>query len=365
MSNVAERIAIEVDGLTIEVERLEDGSFRKPDYLAGAEREVVGQRSVSRDYSRNGKKGDMAISDEPVHAADIPITAPATPEAQLWDGWGTALKPAAEFWWLAYKPREGTYANNALTHGVAGLWIDGARVGDGSDIARIDDDGNVYYRQKESLVRPRIKRDDNDVLGKGLGVGTQAEPDGRFPANVVHDGSDEVLSAFPETEPSRRGKPREGKSGDGYGMTRTGAEYDDFGSAARFFYCAKAKRRERWFYCSECDAAFPMSERDQHNGVEAHPTVKPLSLMRYLCRLTRTPTGGVVLDPFAGSGSTLVAAVQTGRDYIGIEQESKWYTVCEARVAKAAAEMGGEIKAKEGAGKKPIGDLPLFSGMED
>ncbi|KKK86469.1 hypothetical protein LCGC14_2762950, partial [marine sediment metagenome] len=137
---------------------------------------------------------------------------------------------------------------------------------------------------------------------------------GRWPANLIHDGSDEVVGLFPQTAPSRIGKPRAGNSGDGWGMTATGAEYADSGSAARFFYCAKANKKER----------------GEGND---HPTVKPLALMRYLCRLV-TPPGGIILDPFMGSGSTLVAAEAEGFRSIGIDLEARYCKIAERRLRK-------------------------------
>jgi site-specific DNA-methyltransferase (adenine-specific) len=135
---------------------------------------------------------------------------------------------------------------------------------------------------------------------------------GRWPANVIHDGSEEVVRLFPQTNPSRQGSPRgSAVPGDGWGMTKTGAEYTDSGSAARFFYCAKASKADR--------------------GENNHPTVKPTDLMRYLCRLV-TPPGGTVLDPFMGSGSTGKAAITEGFQFIGIELNPEYVAIAEARI---------------------------------
>ena len=116
------------------------------------------------------------------------------------------------------------------------------------------------------------------------------------------------------------------------------------GSASRFFYTSKAPNREKWFYCQLCAQAYPNQERDNHGHdipkdqrkhIIAHPTVKPLEILKYLCTLTKTPTGGIVLDPFAGSGTTALACLETGRDFILIEKESDYYEIAKARVEDA------------------------------
>ena len=118
----------------------------------------------------------------------------------------------------------------------------------------------------------------------------------------------------------------------------------DTGSASRFFYTAKAPNRQKWFYCQLCAQAYPNAERDDHGHdidqgqrkhIIAHPTVKPQSILKYLCTLTKTPTGGIVLDPFAGSGTTGLACLETGRDFILIEKEADYYEIAKARVADA------------------------------
>ncbi len=139
-------------------------------------------------------------------------------------------------------------------------------------------------------------------------------PKGRWPANVIHDGSEEVLAAFAVSGKSKStvGKPRQGTNGSGWGMTATGTEHEDSGTAARFFYSAKA------------------SKTDRLNS--KHPTVKPVDLMAYLCRLV-TPPGGLVLDPFAGSGTTAMAALREGFDAILIEKEARFVADIERRLA--------------------------------
>ena len=227
---------------------------------------------------------------------------PATPEAQQWAGWGTALKPALEPITMARKPLDGTVAANVLAHGVGALNIDGCRVGSEGGTCR---DGKADKPNDAGWENMR-----------GHGIATLAA--GRWPANLIHDGSDEVVKLFPDTGKSTGG--RIGKKSMGNVTNVPAGQYEkgdpgfgDTGSAARFFYCAKASKRDR----------------DEAN---IHPTVKPTALMRYLCRLV-TPPGGTVLDPFMGSGSTGKAARQEGFDFIGIEREAEYVEIAKARIA--------------------------------
>ena len=237
-----------------------------------------------------------------------------TPEAQQWQGWGTALKPAHEPIVVARKPLGGTVANNVLTYGTGAINIDGSRVGT---------DGGCAGAGAGAGAR---------VFGNGLN-GTFAKPVeglGRWPANVIHDGSDEVLEGFPDTAPSRQGKPR-GTAKKGLfansEFNKVGTEHNDNGgSAARFFYCAKASKSERNAGLEESNT---------------HPTVKPLALMRYLVRLV-CPPNGVVLDPFLGSGTTAVAATLEGFEWIGCEMTEDYFPIIEARVEWAQNERNTE-----------------------
>lgn len=211
-------------------------------------------------------------------------------DADEWQGWGTALKPAWEPICVARKPLDGTVAANVLEWGTGAINIDGCRVaGTKPDTTR--GAGGQNGRYSPLAAQGRILDD-----GKG-----------RFPANVIHDGSDEVLAAFPNTSsvghtPKARG--RGGVSTNGHGGQEGIVERKhDTGSAARFFYCAKASKADR--------------------AGSKHPTVKPQALMRYLCRLV-TPPGGTVLDIFAGSGSTGQAADAEGFNAILIEREPEY-----------------------------------------
>ena len=269
-----------------------------------------------------------------------------TDAARQWAGWGTALKPAWEPVLVAMKPLDGTFAANALRHGVAGLNIDGSRVGtEGGGTACNNRDGNGNCKGHPTA---------NGSLGGGvMRHGPQGAVSGRWPANVLHDGSAEVLAGFPVTGLSSGGRAGHTAAYQGgfkqeyYGDTKPG--YGDTGSAARFFYCAKSSRAERDAGLEGMTKArqgnrpgspdptgkFPDHDQREKGG-NNHPTVKPLALMRYLARLTKTPTGGVVLDPFAGSGSTGCAAVMEGRGFIGIEIDESYADIARARIAKAA-----------------------------
>jgi len=202
-----------------------------------AEREVVGQKIINGEEGTAGgyKNGIASIQGANISInRSIDITAPATPEAKQWEGWGTALKPALEPITVARKPLIGTVAENVLQHGTGAINVDGGRVGE------------------------------------------------RWPANFIHDGSEEAT--------------------------------DLLGDSARFFYCAKASKADR--------------------GENHHPTVKPTDLMRYLCRLV-TPPSGIVLDPFMGSGSTGKAAMLEGFAFVGIEREAEYIDIAKARIQSA------------------------------
>lgn len=269
-----------------------------------------------------------------------------TDAARRWQGWGTALKPAMEPITVARKPLDGTVAENVLAHGTGALNIDGCRVETNDNL-----NGGAYSGE----ARTRAERTNSDAAPGAVplsrlnrGVGEYTQPAGRWPANLIHDGSDEVLEAFPRagggfgTENRTEGQGRYGKfSGATKGKV---VGYGDEGSAARFFYCAKASRHDRNEGC-EALAEKPLlwSSGEQNPGAfqspntnraaqNHHPTVKPTELMRYLCRLV-TPPGGVVLDPFAGSGSTGKAAVLEGFRFIGIEREAEYVAIARARVA--------------------------------
>jgi site-specific DNA-methyltransferase (adenine-specific) len=238
----------------------------------------------------------------------VTIDPPATPEAQQWAGWGTALKPALEPITMARKPLEGIVAANLLAHGTGGINVDGCRVG--------IDGGTVKGSKPQG--------DGKGIYGTGLHGACKIVQlnAGRWPANLIHDGSDEVVGLFPQNVTGQVGmsKTQGGHrfiEGDTDTVQKFSYGNSDTGSAARFFYTAKASR-------------------DDRSDGNTHPTVKPTDLMRYLCRLV-TPPGGVVLDPFMGSGSTGKAAMLEGFDFIGIEREAAYHAIAESRIGRAAA----------------------------
>jgi site-specific DNA-methyltransferase (adenine-specific) len=227
----------------------------------------------------------------------------------LGDGWGTALKPAHEPIVMARKFIEGTNKNNREKYGTGGINIDGCRIPLAGD------------KKQATAGRRTIKWGVNEggsTYEKGTGaVYTET---GRFPANVMHDGSVEVVSGFPNAKGAvSNGGAKIGETSNGViSPMRRGTlkSYADDGSAARFFYCPKVSK----------------SERGEDN---THPTVKPQELMKYLCRLV-TPKGGTVLDPFMGSGSTGMAAKDEGFEFIGIEKEKEYFKIAESRINATA-----------------------------
>lgn len=245
------------------------------DKRAGAEREVIGA----------GVSGSTAIwADGGMGAFDI--TAPASPLAQQWSGWGTALKPAHEPILLCRKPLEGAVVDNVERWGVGGLNIDGCR---------IETDEYIFTTprtQQSHIYGKYAQQDPMQSTGQEIG---------RWPANILLDDHAAALVDI-----------------------QAGLE------ASRFFYCAKAERGER-------EAGLDGGEQ----RANVHPTVKPLAVMRWLCKLI-TPPGGLILDPFNGSGTTGCAAVQLGFSYLGIEREPEY-----AAIARARIEHWGCIKLSE------------------
>jgi site-specific DNA-methyltransferase (adenine-specific) len=276
------------------------------DKQAGAVREVVGN-TIYANGKAHAPSGIHYSEKKPElqSGADRVITAPATPEARKWDGWGTALKPAHEPICVARKPFKGTVAENVLQHGTGAINVDGCR---------------IETQQSRPLIISK-NGDSKACFGQGLNNSWQDPAGtilGRFPANVIHDGSEEVVGMFPESPGaiadvplnSRKTKDVYGKYDHNSGMPARG----DNGSAARFFYCAKASR----------------DERGPGNN---HPTVKPLALIQYLVKLV-TPPGGIVLDPFCGSGTLGIAAGKLGMKWQGIELNPKYIEIAERRIER-------------------------------
>jgi len=242
-------------------------------------------------------------------------------DSKQWDGWGTALKPSIEPITVARKPiSEKTVAANVLKYGTGALNIDGCRVATEDSLnggrstgscKATDDNWNRPYMNDEAYLANMAKESKERTA--------KAEALGRWPANFIHDGSDEVRALFPDskgqqgdvkgTEPSRTGDENTHCYGE-YGRIPA-SKRGDTGSAARFFYCAKASKKDR-------------------EGSN-HPTMKPTELMRYLCRLVTQPNG-IVLDPFMGSGSTGKAAVLEGFSFVGIEVNEAYFNIAKSRI---------------------------------
>jgi site-specific DNA-methyltransferase (adenine-specific) len=273
------------------------------DRAAGAEREVVGidEAWVKRTGMSAGE-GTATFTTSTFGSASGAnagkITNPATHAARQWSGWGTALKPAHEPICMARKPLQGTVAANVLRHGTGAINVDGCRVGTeggGTNCTNRDDRGKC--------------------LGHGGAWNTTHGPNnrgGRWPANFIHDGSEEATAGL--------------------------------GEAARFFYTPKAGREDREEGCDDFPLAVARSNLNTKNGVgerldgapspiraNIHPTVKPTDLMRYLVRMV-TPLGGTVLDPFTGSGSTGRAAMLEGAQFLGCELSPEYAEIARARI---------------------------------
>jgi len=262
--------------------------------------------SYSKEYVPGISMGGKQIS------GDIPVYEITNAYA----GWGTALKPAHEPIVMARKPLEGTVADNVLKHGTGGINIDGCRV-----------EGQKQCVPNAQFHKHKFANAETVNVGIGYGTGRSGEmsdnSQGRFPANVIHDGSAEATAGFPHT-------------------------------AARFFYSPKVSRDERnrgVEHMPKKDKVFngqSDTRSKDMKGVEQkfttepaanhHPTVKPLDLMKYLVRLV-TPPGGICLDPFMGSGSTGMAAKDEGFDFIGIEKEEEYFVIAEQRIKSSAPLM--------------------------
>jgi DNA modification methylase len=288
------------------------------DKMEGAERELVTSNSglhknnVLTDYSHRNLK-----TNTPVTTSNTPVTA----LAKKWAGWGTSLKPAHEPMCLARKPFKGNTVSNVLKFGVGALNIAACRVG--SEITKTMSSGNassIYFNGAFSKI-------------------ARENPPGRFPANLIHDGSIEVLAIFP---------------GDAnYSDNSENIDLED--SNARYFYCAKASKKDRDAGLDEftkvragsmsatLDGSMLTGSGNERETARAnnHPTVKPVDLMRYLVRLV-TPKGGLVLDPFMGSGSTGKAAMLEGCRFTGIDLDENYIKISEARIVHALEEYENE-----------------------
>ena len=273
----------------------------------GAEREIIEKKRVQRNSSSWNGGGMLGVGEQ-----NFDITIPKTEQAKQWEGWGTALKPAHEPIVMARKPFNTSVAENVLTHGTGGINIDECRVGTDENLGREHKNclGQYGSLSKHQFLDGRRK---NIVTNKNKGKFVDNTKGlGRFPANIIHDGSEEVLEVFKES--------------------------------SRFFYCAKASKAERNMGLDDYEEKQVTDGTIRSNQETArtfgansakrknyHPTVKPIKLMEYLVRLV-TPKEGIVLEPFAGSGTTLIACKQQGFNYIGIEKEQEYCDIAEARL---------------------------------
>lgn len=313
------------------------------DKLQGNEREVVGKQTSIANKSNDNTGRYNWNTENQIRKESIDITK-GTSE---WEGWGTALKPAHEPIVLARKPlSEKSVSENVLKHGTGGINVDGCRVEAEPELVK-------NWDRKQSISAQEGRNSMNGGL-MAIDLRDRA-PSGRFPANLIHDNSEEVRECFPETkQPLGSPKIKDSRKG---GVTwgnslnaRSGsnaAYVGDSGNTSRFFksivYRSKASKKDR----NEGLEGFEEKDASKMSGGEEtridrptnhprmanhHPTVKPTDLMRYLCRMV-TPPGGTVLDPFMGSGSTGKAAALEGFSFIGIEREPEYLEISKARIA--------------------------------
>ena len=261
----------------------------------------------------------------------------------VWDGWGTALKPAVECWWLVRKPLgASTVAKNVLEYGTGALNIDASRI----EIAENDNTG-----WSGSLAVPPEGSATNAFGVHAFDQVNRVKPAGRWPSHLIHDGSDEVLDIFPKTAKAGNTKPSDMSKGSsvfsiGQIAVNPAIANDEGGSAARFFYCAKPSRAERNAklegFKKKQSGTYAQDEYSRKNMgstpdairqpvANFHPTVKGQALMRYLITLI-TPPNGTVLDMFMGSGSTGVAAKALGFGFVGVELEIEYFEIAKARI---------------------------------
>jgi len=322
------------------------------DKQAGETPKIIGKRTDGRYGSKFQDGNNQFVNAENNQRLEVDskiglITEPSTPEAKQWEGWGTALKPAVECWWLCRKPlSEDTVAENVLKHGTAGLNIDGSRIPTNGEDLSIE-------REEQKL----------DTANQGWGFKSVSRDNkGRFPANLIHDGSDVILAEFAKAGESKGWASQKHNSFNPYGgnsleESKTEREgfhegYNDTSSPARFFYTAKPSSSEKNLLYGEFEEKYMDDGREigsaggsnpRNRGAETprknhHPTCKGQSLMQYLIKLI-TPPKGIVLDMFAGSGSTCLAAKTLGHPFIGIEIDEEYCKIANARLAQGVLDF--------------------------
>ncbi|AYJ75797.1 putative DNA methylase [Bacillus phage BSP18] len=283
------------------------------DKKLGVKREVVGKHThpTAKNGNRTGSKPPYQAEDSPLDGS-YKITTPATDLAKQWDGWGTALKPANEPIVMARKPlSEKSVSENVMKWGTGGINIDDCRI----EFAENDDSriGKDYKHSAKAGLENGNKKDNSSGQPQQL-----HNPKGRFPANVIFD--EESSKALDEQSGILKSGTNAVRRKEGFfvehgGLGKAGdiqITYGDSGGASRFFYCAKAKKKEK----------------GEGNN---HPTVKPIKLMEYLVKMV-TPPNGFVIDPFTGSGTTLIASKLNDMQYIGFELESEYIEIANMRL---------------------------------
>lgn len=322
----------------VEIEKMVDE--RTEESINFKNREVIGSDTKARSTNSNSALPTCGEGETIYQSWDI--TTPATDEAKQWQGWGTALKPAHEPICVARKPLVGTVAENILQFGTGCMNIDDCRVA--------APDGVPVFNKRNEIS--------DNAFGDGLNgsnrTGAVDTTTGRFPANFIHDGSDEVVNLFPAKAGAAapvKGTEQSEVTNGIYGKFNDrvpGQFYSDTGSAARFFYCAKASKsdRDEGVMLAMVTGAEMTGREPDTDGLNSpragagrtsgarnnHPTVKPTALMQWLVRLV-TPPGGKVLDPFTGSGSTGKACAIEGFDFIGFEMDPHYCEIAKQRIA--------------------------------
>jgi len=295
----------------------------------------------------------------------VDITAPSTPEAQQWNGWGTALKPAHEPIIVARKPLIGTVAHNVLTHGTGALNIDGSRIASSDSLFRT---GSVASPENQTMHdgwQSPWRSDPEKVAEANQRTREKsliADKLGRWPTNIILDEhtagllDEQTCSLKGASSRTARNRHVPLPNSPQLGDLVSSEVYADSGGASRFFYVAKASKRDRNQGLDEMPIKRPDNRSStgmgtfEEKGVQPqqnfHPTVKPTALMEYLVKLV-TPPNGTVLDPFTGSGSTGKAAILNGFDFIGIEMTEDYLPIIDARLKHAEAEFA-EAQADKG-----------------
>jgi site-specific DNA-methyltransferase (adenine-specific) len=344
------------------------------DEEAGAERTEITCRYKATGTARTMTGGNYGGGgNNIIERNEILKFAPVTDAARQWQGWGTALKPAHEPIVLARKPLIGTVAQNVQAFGTGALNIDGCLVGTTKDVP-------ASPRKEQDRIYGRYAAQNGSEKGHDANIG-------RWPANIIHDGSDEVEEAFAAQSNVTKSTGGQASKPKGFGEFGGGSReiekrdpgFGDIGTASRFFYCSKASKADREdglegmpeVMASELtnraersaglvmdDGTRPNGKKNPYAGTSGevrrnpHPTVKPTTLMRYLCRLI-TPPSGTVLDPFAGSGSTGRGAVIEGFNFIGIELDPEYAEIARKRIAAAAARRRTAPRPRQGGPEIP------------